>query len=254
MRQFAVLMLGIGVAVAAPSVGYAQDKESEAIIDKAIKAHGGADKLAALDKAATIRAKGNIEFMEMKLDFTLEAFVQPPGKSKAVIQLSLNGMQFEIIQVFDGDKGWNSVAGQVKDSEKEEIDENKHTTYIESVSNLLTLKKNKGFQLSSLGEAKVNDVPCVGVQVKKDGQRDVNLYFDKKSFLLLKSEYRALDPFTKQEVNQEKFFSDYKELVPGVKAAGKHLILNDGKRFMEVEVTDITSVDRHDDSIFAKPK
>ena len=92
------------------------------------------------------------------------------------------------------------------------------------------------------------------MQVTKKGKRDVNLYFDKKTNLLVKAEYRALDPFTLQEVAQEKLFSGYKELVPGLKMASKELINSDGKRFMDMEITELRQVERHDDSVFARPK
>jgi hypothetical protein len=254
MRRTVVLALVGCLAATVPANVQAQDKDAQAIIDKAIKAHGGLDKLAVLDKPYTAKAKGIIVLMDMNLDFKLEGWAAPPTKSKAVIDVSFMGMQLQIIQVFNGDKGWVSVAGDVKEVEKEDMDEHKHSLYVESVTNLTVLKTDKEIKMSPLGDSKVNDTPVVGVQVKKDKQRDVNLYFDKKTFLLLKAEYRAKDGFTKLEVNQEKFYSDYKEMLPGIKMAAKQVTNNDGKKYMEVEMTEARSVDRFDDSIFAKPK
>jgi hypothetical protein len=246
--------LSVGLALALPATGRAQDADAKAVIDKAIKAAGGLDKLKKFNKAFTAKAKGNIEVMGMKLDFTIDAYSQMPNKSKAIINLSVNGMQLEIVQAFDGEKGWASVLGMVKDLEKDEIDEHKHMVHVESVTNLFALTEDKDFKLSTLGDSKVGDVEVVGVQVTKKDKRDVNLYFDKKTHLLLKSEYRAMEPISKMEVAQEKIYSEYKELLPGLKMSSKQIVNNDGKRYMELEMTEITAVDRHDDSIFRKPE
>src|SRR5262249_55406954 len=125
MRQLLLSPLALLIALAASTPARAQDKESaecKAIIDQALKAQGGADKIASL-KAFTAKAKGTINAMEMNLDFTLEVFSQPPDKSKAVIDVNVGGMQLQIVQIFNGNKGWISVLGMVKDAEKEEIEE-----------------------------------------------------------------------------------------------------------------------------------
>jgi hypothetical protein len=253
MRKVLLVAMGLGIALALPRASYAQDKDAQAVIDKALKAIGGTEKAKNL-KAFTAKAKGNVEVMGMKLDFTLEAYSQLPGKAKAVLNISAMGQEIVIVQGFDGDKGWISVLGMVKDAEKEEIEEHKAMVHVESVTNLYGLADDKAMKLSSLGESKVGDTPVVGVQVTKKDQRDVNLYFDKKTHMLLKAEYRGMDPITKMECAQEKIFSEYKEFVPGLKLASKYIVNNDGKRFMEIEMTDITAVDRHDDSIFRKPE
>jgi hypothetical protein len=255
MRRVLFVALGLSIALVLPRGGLAQDTESKTIINEAIKAIGGLEKVKKLEKGAFIaKAKGNVEAMGAKIDFTLDAYAQPPHKSKAVINVMFNGMQIEVIRVVDGDKGWISAAGMVKDLEKEEIDEHKAMEHIESVTNLYVLTTDKAIKLSPLGESKVGDTPVVGIQVSKKDKRDVNLYFDKKTHLLLKAEYRAVEQFTKMEVAQEKIYSDYKELLPGIKMASKQLINNDGKRYMELEMTEITPVERHDDGIFKKPE
>ena len=50
----------------------------------------------------------------------------------------------------------------------------------------------------------------------------------------MKTEGRSLDPLTKQEVNQEKFFSAYKD-VQGRKVPHKVEVQHDGKPFVEAE-------------------
>jgi len=251
MRKL-LLAAGACLILAAPQA-QAQEKDAKAIIDRALAAQGGADKVKSL-KAFTAKAKGSINIADMNIDFTLEAYSQPPGKSKSIINLSVAGMQIMVTQVFNDGKGWVMANGEVKEVEKEDLDEHAAMVYVESVTNLFKLGEDKDMKLSTLGEAKVGDVPVVGVQVTKPGKRDVNLYFDKKTNLLLKAEYRGTDPLTKQECAQEKIFSEYKELLPGIKMASKQLVNNDGKRYMEIEMMEIRAVDRHDDSVFNKPQ
>jgi hypothetical protein len=253
MRK-ALLAVGLCALLAGPAAAQDQDKEARAVIDKAIHAQGGIEKLKSIDKAFLAKGKGTISAMGMDLDFTIDIFSQPPDKSKAIINLSAGGQQLTIIQVFNGKKGWVSFMGQTKDAEKEEIDEHLAMIHVEAVSNLYTLTTDRACKLSPLGESKVDGKEVVGVQVTKKDKRDVNLYFDKKSHLLVKSEYRAMDPFTKQECAQEKLYSEYKELLPGIKMAAKQTVNNDGKLFMHFEMTEVRGVERHDDSVFARPE
>src|SRR5438445_725224 len=71
--------------------------------------------------------------------------------------------------------------------------------------------KEKGVELSSLAETKVDGKPAVGVVVKSKGHRDVKLYFDKASGLLVKREHPVVDPSTGKEVVQEVLFRDYQD-------------------------------------------
>src|SRR6185437_16134443 len=114
--------------------------------------------------------------------------------------------------------------------------------HVERVTGLLDLK-DKSYKLSPLGEMKVKGKDTVGVQVTKKGFRDVNLYFDKKTHVLLKAEYQAVDDATKREVNQEKFFLEYKDVGDGFKVPAKLEIHNDGKKAAEIEITETTILD-----------
>jgi hypothetical protein len=265
MRTSSLLVVGLSVLLGFPLGAFAQataqEAECRAIIEKALAAQGS-EKVALSIKATQAKGKGTIHFMDMALEFTLEALSNLPdqnknlpAQNKAMIQLTINNMNIDVINVVDGDKGWASAAGNILDLDADQLKEAKEQMHVESVTSLYPLKdKAKGFGLSSLGESKVGDATVVGIQVTKKGKRDINLFFDKKTHLLLKAEYRAVEPFNKQEVNQEKFFSGYKELIDGFKMPSKINVKNDGNKFLELELTEVRSVDRHDASVFAKPK
>ncbi|HYT94144.1 MAG TPA: hypothetical protein VEL76_35840 [Gemmataceae bacterium] len=227
----------------------AQEDESRAVVAKAIKAMGGEKLLASL-KAAHLKAKGKAH-MPMEFPFTAELLIQEPDKTKFVIDAEIMGMNIQVIRVVNGKKGWESVLGMTKELDAQDIEEAQAMMKVEQVIGLVVLK-DKRYKLSPLGEAKVEGRDAVGVQVTKKGVRDVNLFFDKQNHMLVKAEYRALDP-NKQEVTQEKIFPEYKTLGSGLKVPAKMILNNDGKRFIDAEITDVTIVERHDDSVFAKP-
>jgi hypothetical protein len=249
MRQLVLAACGIGAWLALAGPARAQDDESRAAVARAMKAMGGEDKLAAY-KGSHVKAKGTVSIMGMDLTFTAELFGQEPDKQKAVIEFSVMGMNFTLVEVFNGDKGWRSINGKTDKLTADDLKEHKEDENAERVSRLVALKE-KQYKLSSLGDVKVGEHQTVGVLVSREGYRDVSLYFDKKTHLLVKSETRGLNP-EKQEVAVEKLFSDYKELIPGVRVASKIVVNHDGKRFLDINVTEARAVD-HDASIFAEP-
>ena len=95
------------------------------------------------------------------------------------------------------------------------------------------------------------DKAAVGLRISREGFRDVSLYFDKTSHLLLKSEINVKDGGN--EVLQEIYYSGHK-LIDGVQHAHKWSAKRDGKPFVDVEFTEITvHQQKLDDSIFDKP-
>jgi hypothetical protein len=250
MRKLMLLPAGLCLALCWGAVARAQQDDPRAVIDKGIKALGGAEKLAKLT-ATTVKGKGTVDTAMGKFDFTVEAHTQLPDKVKVSIDLDIMNMKIVVVQVFNGKKGWVRLLEKTMPMEEEQLKEAKNQMHVERVTGLVELK-DKAYKLSALGEMKIDGKAAVGVQVTKKGERDVNLWFDAKDHLLLKAEYRALDDMTKQEVNQEKFFREYKDF-NGVKGPTKLLVKNDGKDYLDMVVTEMTFVGKHDDSLFGEP-
>ena len=113
--------------------------------------------------------------------------------------------------------------------------------------------KDKAYTLTPLGEVKVGDRPAVGVKVSSKGHRDVELYFDKDTNLLLKSQTRVKSREQEgKEMDQESLYADYKD-VDGAKVPMKVTMNREGKVYVESESTDVKPVDKLDDSTFGKP-
>jgi hypothetical protein len=127
----------------------------------------------------------------------------------------------------------------------------KEQKYAEDLDRFAFLKE-RGVELSSLDEIRVEGKPAVGVLVKSKGHRDVKLYFDTASGLLVKREYPLLDPASGKEVLQEVVFRDYQE-TDGLKHYKKILAFRDGKKVFDAKVIEIEFFDKLDEKVFAKP-
>jgi hypothetical protein len=112
---------------------------------------------------------------------------------------------------------------------------------------------DKAFRLKPLGKSTVNDQPALGVLVSRDGHRDVKLYFDAKSGLLVKSEFNvmAMEEGGK-EVTQEVLYDGHEE-TDGLRSPTKITVIRDGKKFVEATIKDLKSSEKLDDEVFAKP-
>jgi hypothetical protein len=252
MRSVRNLFLAVGVLLMVSLVVRADDQaDLKAIVDKAIKAQGGEEKLSKL-KAATSKSKGKVYVMGDGLDFTGEIAYQSPDRLSFQMQIAIMGQNFAIGTIVNGDKGWKSFNGTTQELEAEELAEAKENMYSEWVTHLYPLK-DPAFTLSALGEAKVGDNDAVGIRVSRKDHRDINFYFDKKTGLLLKRETRIKDfQSGGTEMTQENLYSDYQE-IDGIPNASKVTILRDGKKYVEAEATELKRVEKLDDSVFAKP-
>ena len=92
------------------------------------------------------------------------------------------------------------------------------------------------------------------MRVSREGHRDISLFFDAETALLLKSEtiVRDLEGGSDKEVTQETFYSNFID-DNGVQRSRKHTTKRDGMNFLEIEISESKPADRLDASTFAKP-
>jgi hypothetical protein len=241
------MSLAVGLVVGLTGYVSAED-DAAAILAKAAKAHRGKAKKER-SSAFETKSKGKLEIMG-GLEITQTVKVQMPGKFKEVVELTVMNQKVTQTVVFNGKEGWLNVNGQDAKVDKlqEVLSEAAYTMEVSQLSGL----KGKGFELSLIGEDKVNGKAAVGVRVAKKGHKDVILYFDKQTWLVAKVERRTYDFQSQQEVKEERIITEYKE-VDGRPMPKKILVKRDDKKLMEAEITDVTFVDKFDDSEFAKP-
>ena len=249
MRKVLPLSAAACLVLALAGRAVAQD-ETRGVIARAIKATGGEKKLAKL-KVAKARFKGTGEFAGATVAMTGEITHEMPGRMRIEVQVEVQGQNLTVLYVLNGKKAWLQAAGETMELKGEELDDIKEELHAEHIQTLVPLLKDKAYTLDALGEIKINGRPAVGVRVTSKGHKDVNLYFDKATGLLTRSERRALDD-NKKEVAEETFYSDYKD-VDGVKVPMKLVVHHDGKKYVEMEITEHRFLDRIDDSEFARP-
>jgi outer membrane lipoprotein-sorting protein len=249
MRKVLSLSAAVCLTLALAGRAAAQD-EARAIIERAVKASGGEQKLAKL-KAVKAKFKGMGEFAGNRVALNGDIAIQMPRQMRVDAQAEIQGQNVTILTVVNGDKAWLQVLGETTELKGEELEDEKEGLYAEHIQSLVPLLRDKSFTLTAIGEVKVNGRDAMGVRVASKGHKDVNLYFDKSTALLAKQERRSLDE-AKNEVTEETFYSDHKD-VDGVKVPMKTMVHHDGKMFLEIEVTEYQFLDRIDDGEFARP-
>jgi hypothetical protein len=219
-----------------------EDAKMREIVAQAIKAHGG-DNLDKL-KGSITKTKGKL----LDLEYTTETSLQLPDRLRTVAESKLG----KFVQIVNGDKGWVKLGDLSRECVKEELDEMREQLNASQISHLFVLT-DREYKLSPLNEEKIDDRPAVGVRVEHKGFRDIHLYFDKETNLLVKVETRIKDPLRGgEEVAAETVYSDYKN-VEGVMTAHRITIKYDGKTYIEGEVTDVKYAEKLDDNVFDKP-
>lgn len=250
MRCFSIVTAAAVASLLVVVPCHAGGDDARTIIAAAIKAHGGAEKVGKLQNVR-MKAKGTLTANNQSADFTAEFITKLPERGKMVMALDLNMNQIDVVQVHSGKEAWWSINGQTQELEGDKLAEQQARTHTSRVTALKPLLDDKAFELSPLGETKIDDRPARGVRVAMKGQPDVSVFFDKQSGLLVKVERRGQD-LAQKDVLRETFYSDYKEY-DGVKQAGKMVVRHDGERYIEMEITEMRFPEMIRDEEFARP-
>jgi hypothetical protein len=227
------------------------DKDAGAIVDRAIKAAGGAEKLGAL-KAFTTKAKGKITFNDQDNLFTSEVTVQGLDHLHSEFQGEFGGMKVKGVTVLAGDKGWRKFGDMDQDMDKDAVANEKRSLYLQVVPITLVPLKGQGFKVQALGEEKVASKPAVGLKVTGPDGKDFKLYFDKETGLPAKLVAKVVG-FMGEEFTQETTYGNYKDF-DGIRRATRIQSKRDGQPFIDQEVTDFRALLKVDPKTFAQPK
>jgi hypothetical protein len=250
MRTMLAWMLGSFSCLVATAAALAGDASTaRAIVDAAIKAHGGPEKLA---KTAlmTRQAKGAMSLFGQEVPFTDELILQLPERWRWTLEAGDAGRKSRLLLVVDGDKGWRSSGGAVMDVGKERLQELREEAYVIWLSTLLPFTKSNGFSLTLLADSEINGRPAAGVNVAHKGHTEVKLYFDKRSGLLVKIARRGKEAGL--ALDKEYVYSAHKSF-EGVQLPTKYVELANGKKYVEVEEISYKFLASVRDGTFAPP-
>jgi hypothetical protein len=246
MRTTLVPLLALGL-VAGPLA--AADRDTAlAVIEQAIKAHGGAD---ALNKAQTAvrTSSGTTSLFGKDLAFSDEMTWQLPDRFRLAIEVGTGQDKTHLTTVVNPDKGWQTTGGMVMDLGPDRLEDLRDEAYALWLTTLTPLRK-EGVELTPLPDAKAGSRSAAVVKVASKGHADVRLFFDKDTGLLLKLERSAREAGVM--VDKEYLYSDHKDF-DGVKLPTKLQELINGKRYIDLTNISYKFPRTVNDAVFARP-
>ncbi len=253
---FIALFILVGAARADDSAAARDDSAAaRAIVDEAIRAHGGEAALAKWP-VVTVKTEGIFHGHERTqvYFFKEETTTHGAEQFRTVLDGELNEQKFRVVNVLDGKRGWIKPAGaserDVRDCTPAQLRELQEGAYATWVATLVPLKA-QDFTLALAGEEKIHDWPAIGVRVSSRGRRDVTLFFDKKTQLLVKTETRGTAG-TGVEGKVETFLRLHKGYY-GVLRPTMWMVKLDGRYLFSHWVLDYRVAEKPEAGTFSKP-
>jgi hypothetical protein len=247
MMPYRAILLVTTLSFAGLGPARADDKDAKAILENAIKALGGDEKLT---KASAHSWKGMGKWHVGAEERDLESHVTANGLEHFRREFTLP--QFSGIVVIAGEKGWRKGRNGITELDAAALADQKRWVYLEVIPVTLMPLKGKGFKLEVAGEEKVNEKPAVVLKVTAPDGKDFTLSFDKESGLPVKEVATQMSPGG-QEFTVETTFRDYKDM-GGIKKATKTEVKRNGELSTEMEITEFKVLDKVAPETFAEPK
>jgi hypothetical protein len=246
-----MLFVGIAVVLGAPGMAArAQEPRPEEIIDKAIRAHGGEEKLAGL---SAFTLKERMVYPDAA-NWDTQTVVQLPGRYRWERTISSGGKSSTSLIVFDGEQGWMKMNDVVTPYPRTLFASFwKYTIPYEGPRSILRLRarqKNPSCQFTTSSEGTVEGRPAVGLRMKLEGGPEETWYFDKETGLLLKKDQRT-KRFEGEDNVVETLYGDY-QTFDGLPMARKVTSQRDGKLSSTTELIDFDAA-TPGEGAFAKP-
>jgi hypothetical protein len=252
MRWPRLAWIAFAVVLAGALPAAAQEEAARAIIEQAIRAHGGEERLARV-RADRVKSRGTLFLHKRAVPFTAETVVQLPSQFKSIVELTEDGTTHTVVHLINGDK---PPVVLLDGTPEKKIDpaalaEMRDAMLLDRIIRLVPLLRDRTFDLTPLEPTKINDRPAVGVKVVSRNRREFRLFFDKETNLLVKTEHMLGDGSGKQ-VREERYFGTFKE-ADGCLRPFRIMAYRDGRKLLEADVTEVKRLDRLDESEFTRP-
>lgn len=249
MTCIRVMILAMATAMGSAAVGSADD--AQAVLKKAITAHGG-ETLLKKYPAGTADVKGEIQTELGKSEFTGTLAYLLPDKYRIMLKLDIGGAKITIVQTVNGSAARitvNDMNQPLTDAQKQETIA---SAALQEIGQLVPLLDSKRFTIQSGESAKVNghSADCIQVNGKAIGQ--VALYFDAKTGLLVQTVRQSLAPSGKK-VEERSSLSEYKA-INGIQSPTKVIVTHDGKPFMTMTMSNGKLIETLDEKPFTITK
>lgn len=236
------LLLGLVFLPAASG----NEKEARALVDKAIKAHGGASRL---QKAlqCTRTDTGHQVILSREVPFVSQVTRSLPDRVRLQIELD---KKITTTLVLDGNRGWQSEAGAPAVAlPAPRLREMREEAYVWWLTTLVPLTTS-GVTLSSLDPIKIDGEPALGIKVTRRGYADTKMYFLQRNGLLAKIERRVNEGG--RDVDKEYIYSSYKEF-DGLTLPTKEIVKVNKDKYTEFTISNYRFPDKLGAAAFARP-
>jgi hypothetical protein len=230
---------------------HAAEADTSAIVDKAIKAVGGEERLARA-KVLSWKTKGTITFGENTTEVSMSTIAQGFDRARAEVEGDFNGRVAQRITVLNDDKAWIKFGDNITELNTDVLAHTKRMIYLQVIPTTLVGLKGNGFKIESLPDESVDDAPADVIQVTAPDGKDFKLLFDKKTSLPVKLVAKVVGA-NNQEMMQEVKYSAFKDF-DGIKRATKVQSKRDGMPFLDAEITEFKVLEKVDPDTFAEPK
>jgi hypothetical protein len=252
MKRFLGAILAILFLSSQGSPARSDESDPKAILDKAIRALGGEEKLQKAEMA-TWKVKETITFNENN-QLKMQATVQGLDRYRSEYQGEFNGKAIKGVNVLNGNKGWRKVNDTKTEFDERAVAKMKRfESWHLSPPRLLPLK-DQGVRIAPGGEQRVNRGPAVGIKATGLDSTDLTLYLDRQSGLPVMLVAKILGPGDDEFPREMTYiYSDYKDF-DGIKRPTKIEAKRNGKDFWKAEVTEFKVLDKVDSKTFAEPE
>ncbi len=225
--------------------------EGRAIVAKSVEAIGA--KADGKPLAMTCKEEGVVTAQGIKIPYECEWAFMGPDYFRSDMTIKPGGSKVDLVTIWKGESGSILVMGQSIEMMDEQRVGTANAVYAHYVLTLVPLLTDKAFKLTMADEKKVDGKMAQAIKVEREKRPSITLYFDKESWLLVKSEMvvKAEDQDWK-EVLQETYFKDYKER-DGRKVHTKESVFQDGIPTMESTLSEYKIHDRLDAKLFENP-
>ena len=110
----------------------ADEQGARAILDKAIKASGGEERLSRI-KAFTVKGKGTVVVEGNDIPFSFQTTARGIEQYRSTYEGEFGGEKFAGATVIDGGKGWRKFGDDIRKLEGESLADEKRNAYLDVV-------------------------------------------------------------------------------------------------------------------------
>jgi hypothetical protein len=239
------------IEIQEPEVTAEERTEALKVIDQAIKAHGGAERLGKI-KAVVIKTQGWAGPVAEQFAAEQDLSMQFPDRVRNSFTKKSPEGNIEIALALDGETGWYQGPPGLTQIEKGSAIANEVKTdiFLESMAIKLPVKGEVTI-VRPLPEARINGKAARGVQVKQKGWPKVAMYFDADSGLLVKLAAQVTE--AGQSVFRETYYLDHKP-VDGVMLPSRIRVERYGLVSLEWLSVQYQLPDKIDEALLKHPK